>query len=325
MRRIQIIVNNGAGTGRAHRVWNETQCLLRGYKIKYEAHMTRYEGHAAKLAEQISRVKGEEPVYLLVVGGDGTINEVLNGITDFDKVRFGVIPTGSGNDFGRNLKLPKTPKESLREICACIRKDQRGEALYRIDLGQVSWEGCEKPRIFGISSGLGLDALVCKKALHSRLKQVLNRFHLGKLTYLALTVQSLFTMETANAKVVTEHGGYILPKMIFAAAMNLPAEGGGVPMAPHASVQDGLLSLGSASGIAKWQTFFLLPFLVAAKQEHINGFTIRNEKGFRLILDKPMVLHADGEYCADVTRVEFRCLEKKLWLLHEQKGDQSKI
>ena len=137
MRRIQIIVNNGAGTGRAHRVWNETQCLLRGYKIKYEAHMTRYEGHAAKLAEQISRVKGEEPVYLLVVGGDGTINEVLNGITDFDKVRFGVIPTGSGNDFGRNLKLPKTPKESLREICACIRKDQRGEALYRIDLGQV--------------------------------------------------------------------------------------------------------------------------------------------------------------------------------------------
>jgi len=162
---------------------------------------------------------------------------------------------------------------------------------------------------------------VCKKALHSRLKRVLNRFHLGKLTYLALTVQSLFTMETANAKVVTGHGGYILPKMIFAAAMNLPAEGGGVPMAPHASVQDGLLSLGSASGIAKWQTFFLLPFLVAAKQEHINGFNIRNEKGFRLILDKPMVLHADGEYCADVTRVEFRCLEKKLWLLHEQKGD----
>ena len=57
--------------------------------------MTRYEGHAAKLAEQISRVKGEEPVYLLVVGGKTVrINEVLNGITDFDKVRFGVIPTG---------------------------------------------------------------------------------------------------------------------------------------------------------------------------------------------------------------------------------------
>ena len=129
---------------------------------------------------------------------------------------------------------------------------------------------------------------MCKKALHSRLKQVLNRFHLGKLTYLALTVQSLFTMETANAKVITEYGGFILPKMIFAAAMNLPAEGGGVPMAPKASPEDGRLSLSSASGIAKWQTFFLLPFLVAAKQERINGFNIREENGFRVLLDKPM-------------------------------------
>ena len=103
---------------------------------------------------------------------------------------------------------------------------------------------------------------MCKKALHSRLKQVLNRFHLGKLTYLALTVQSLFTMETANAKVITEYGGFILPKMIFAAAMNLPAEGGGVPMAPKASPEDGRLSLSSASGIAKWQFFFFFFFLV---------------------------------------------------------------
>ena len=154
-------------------------------------------------------MKGDDPIYLIVVGGDGTLNEVLNGITDFDRVRLGVIPTGSGNDFGRNLKLPKSSKESLKQICARYTRKTAGEELYRIDLGQVSWDGCEKPRIFGISSGLGLDALVCKKALHSRLKQVLNRFHLGKLTYLALTVQSLFTMETANAKVVTEHGGYI--------------------------------------------------------------------------------------------------------------------
>ena len=116
MRRIQIIVNNGAGTGQAHRVWNETQRLLRGYKIKYVAHTTRYQGHATKLAEKISSMKGDDPIYLIVVGGDGTINEVLNGIADFDRVRLGVIPTGSGNDFGRNLKLPKTPKESLKQI-----------------------------------------------------------------------------------------------------------------------------------------------------------------------------------------------------------------
>ena len=52
-----------------------------------------------------------------------------------------------------------------------------------------------------------------------------------------------------------------------------------------------------------------------------SGFNIREENGFRVLLDKPMVLHADGEYCGDVTRVEFRCLEKRLWLLHEKEGD----
>lgn len=317
MNQIQIIVNNGAGTGKAFQVWNETQKLLRRYKVKYTAHATRYRGHATRLAEKISAMEGNAPVYLIVVGGDGTINEVLNGITDFDRVRLGVIPTGSGNDFCRNLKLPATPEESLRQILVCIRRDRQGKELQRIDLGQVTWEGCRKPRIFGISAGVGLDALVCKKALDSRLKRVLNRLHLGKLTYLALTVQSLFTMETANGKVITEHGGYILPKMIFAASMNLPAEGGGVPMAPEASPKDGLLSLSSASGIAKWRTFFLLPLLVAAKQEGIKGFNIRNEKNFRMVLDKPMVLHADGEYCGDVKRAEFRCLEEKLQLLHK--------
>lgn len=317
MNQIQIIVNNGAGTGKAFQVWNETQKLLRRYKVNYTAYATRYRGHATRLAEKISTMEGKAQVYLIVVGGDGTINEVLNGIRDFDRVRLGVIPTGSGNDFCRNLKFPGTPEESLRQILMCIRRDRQGKELLRIDLGQVTWEGCKKPRIFGISAGVGLDALVCKKALDSRLKQVLNRLHLGKLTYLALTVQSLFTMETANGKVITEHGGYILPKMIFAASMNLPAEGGGVPMAPEASPKDGLLSLSSASGIAKWRTFFLLPLLVAAKQEGIKGFNIRDEKNFRMVLDKPMVLHADGEYCGDVKRAEFCCLEKKLQLLHK--------
>lgn len=319
MEKIQIIVNNGAGTGQAHKVWKETRFWLQKYHIRYKAYRTGYRGHAARLAAKICEIEGKDPIYLIVVGGDGTINEVLNGITDFDRIRLGVIPTGSGNDFGRNVKLPVKPRECLKEICHCIRKDRLGEKLYKIDLGEVRWEKGDKPRIFAISAGIGLDALVCKKALHSRLKQVLNRVHLGKLTYLMLTVESLFTMETANAKVITEHGGYILPRMIFAAAMNLPAEGGGVPMAPGALAQDGDLSLSSASGIAKWQTFFLLPLLVAARQEYVKGFSIREEKHFRVVLDRPMVLHADGEYCGDVKWAEFRCLEQKLWLLHDER------
>ena len=106
--------------------------------------------------------------------------------------------------------------------------------------------------------GAGLDALVCKKALKSKVKDALNKLHLGKLTYLFLTVQSLFTMQTTDAGAVFDGKGQKNhKKMIFAAAMNFRAEGGGVPMAPGADAQDGKLSVCMAWGIPKWRTFFM--------------------------------------------------------------------
>ena len=118
MNKIQIIVNNGAGTGSAVAVWKETKEYLQENNIAYNAYLTRYEKHAVKLAGQICEKIPEDPIYLLVVGGDGTINEVLNGITDFDRVRLGVIPTGSGNDFARNLGILRDTREDLQEITA---------------------------------------------------------------------------------------------------------------------------------------------------------------------------------------------------------------
>ena len=204
-----------------------------------------------------------------------------------------------------------------RQILKCIRREKHGIPIKKTDLGQVTWGNGKKHRIFGISAGVGLDAIVCKKALHSNCKKFLNRIHLGKLTYLVLTVQSVFTMDTAEVVVECgdNHKIYRLHKTIFAAAMNLPAEGGGVPMAPHASCTDGMLSLSSAHGIPKAITFFCLPFLVAAKHEKIRGFNIIESPVIRVHTSKPVVLHADGEYCGDVTDVEFACLSEKLQLL----------
>ena len=96
MNKIQIIVNNGAGTGSAVQVWKETKEYLLEKNIVYTAYLTRYEKHAARLARQICERHKEGPVYLLVVGGDGTINEVLNGITDFSRVRLGVDAPATG-------------------------------------------------------------------------------------------------------------------------------------------------------------------------------------------------------------------------------------
>lgn len=315
MNKLYFIVNTNAKTGKAGFAWHSVCNMLKERHIPFEAYETKYEGHATELAREISG-KDQKEIYLIAVGGDGTMNEVLNGITDFEKVRFGMIPSGSGNDFGRGLWIAKNPKVGMHQILKAIAREQNGIPVTRVDLGLVRW-GEEESRIFGISSGIGLDAIVCKKALHSKLKKVLNKIHLGKLTYLMLTVFSLFTMKTAEVTLECGDSNRVhkMKKMIFAAAMNLRAEGGGVPMAPKASPTDGMLSLSMAHGIPKFVTFFCLPLLVAAKHEGIKGFTVIDAPVLRLHADQPLVLHADGEYCGDVTDVEFVCLSGKLKLL----------
>lgn len=314
---LYFIVNENARSGRGGKIWSEVQRILHQEHISYKAWVTKYEGHAFSLAAEICE-KEDPDICLVVVGGDGTLNEAINGMTHFEKVRFGVIPTGSGNDFARGLGIRGGPAESLREILSCAEAER--EACCCMDLGQVIYPGARKPRLFAISAGVGLDALVCKKALKSKVKDLLNWLRLGRLTYLFLTVQSLFTMETTDAAVYFDRRGQQnRRRAICFAVMNFPAEGGGVPMAPNADAADGRLSICSIWGIPKWRTFFCLPFLMAKKQALIRGFEVNDCQECEIKLKKPMVLHADGEYCSDVTEMQFKCLPGKLCVLKQKR------
>lgn len=309
---IHFIVNEHSRSGNGVRVCKQIETLLKKEEEPYRIWKTEYVGHATKLAEEISNLD-EEDIKLVVVGGDGTINEVVNGITCFEKIRFGIIPTGSGNDCARGLGIAGTPEELLLRIL-------ESKGTQTIDLGSVTWldreKNSEASRLFMISAGVGMDALVCKKSMTSKIKKVLNRMGLGKLTYLIITVQSILSMQTSDTRVVIDKGRKTLyKKQIFSAAMNFRAEGGGVPMAPAADAQDGLLSVCTVHGIPKLCTFFVLPFLVAAKHERFRGVKIENCGSFELSMDKPMALHTDGEYCGDVTEVCFECLPAKLRVL----------
>ena len=307
---IHFIVNKKSKSGNGAKIWKVLQAYLRTEKIQYRQWTTDYPGHGTKIARKICASLQEE-VTLIVVGGDGTANEVINGITHFEKVRFGIIPTGSGNDLARGLGISGSPLTNLKRML-------KSKEDKKIDLGKVTWMNQDEKsesRFYIISSGIGLDALVCKKAMTSPIKKYLNRLHLGKLTYLVLTVISLFTMETANALIAVDGVSKRYKKLIFLAAMNFSAEGGGVPMAPAADAADGVLSLCFVSGLNKLRAFCALPFLVAAKHENINGVNLVDCKEVHLKLDTPFVLHTDGEYCGEVADVTFSCMPELLRII----------
>ncbi len=310
---LYFIVNTKSQTGKALKHWHYIKSVLEEKEINYKAYETGYEGHAKKLASHICTLDDNDKI-IVAVGGDGTINEIINGITGFESVRFAVIPTGSGNDFVKGHNLPVALETALERIL-----DHISYASYTpVDLGLVSFDNTK--RYFTISSGLGLDAIVCKKALSSKLKKLLNAMGLGNLTYILLTIISLFTMKTSDFEIVYtyENGSTLnlsINKVIFAAAMNLAAEGGGVPMAPEANGTNSLLTLTCAHGISKGAAFLKLPFLAAGKHQNIKGFDIVPARKIAVHTSKPNVLHADGEYLGDVYDVHFEIMPSMLHLL----------
>lgn len=303
-----FIVNENGASGKGALTWALVTHILEDRRLSYKRYISQGAGHATKIARHICDLKNDDDKKIVVVGGDGTVNEVLNGISDFEHVSFGLIPTGSGNDFARGMKIPKITLAAIEKIV-----NSKGDK--KMDLGLVHAKGFEE-RVFAISAGCGLDALVCKKVDSSKLKKVLNKIHLGSLTYIILTVVNLFSMTTSNCKIYfDDEEGMEFKKQIFFAGMNCPTEGGGVKMAPGASVFDGQLSACMAYGVKKIFTFFKLPLLAMGKHGKLKGFFLKNFSKVKIISDKKMVVHADGEYAGESDEVEISCKKNCLRVL----------
>lgn len=305
-----FIVNAVSRTGKGKKIWGRLETELKGQKIPYQAYLTKYQGHAGELARKLTTGHKEEMISLVVVGGDGTANEVVNGIRDFEKVRFGYIPVGSGNDLGRGLGLPKDPLAALRVIL-------ESRELYAMDLGKVSWgRKLEHSAYFNISSGIGMDADVCRRVNASGMKVFLNKLHLGRLSYFIQTAMTLAEMPDVQASAHFASGEKKrIHGLICMAVMNHKYEGGGLPMAPDASHQDGKLSICYIHGVKKIKAAFLLLTLVKGKHLRFQGIEMVNCDSCTLWLKEPMVGHMDGEDLGDLMHLKYECLPGALKIM----------
>lgn len=179
-----FIVNPHARTGLGLKVWKQLENVLKKQNVEYQTFLTRYPNHAAEFAHTLT--SGPEAVTLIILGGDGTINEVVNGIQDFSKVTLGYIPIGSSNDFARSMKLSRKPEHMLLQILS------PSEYAY-INIGRLTYHG--QTRRFAVSSGIGFDADVCFHNTPTGIKRLLNRLKLGKLSYTAVALFLLMALK----------------------------------------------------------------------------------------------------------------------------------
>lgn len=305
-----FIANIHGASGKALLTWKKVKKILIEKKIQFKTLLSTKIGDGSRYAREICSNDDSEK-NIVVVGGDGTINEVLNGITDFSKVKFGVIPTGSGNDFCRGVGI----KRGLRNTKKVLEKilSSQGEKL--IDLGKVCADGIT--RYFGISSGIGMDAIVTKKVNESKLKSFLNKIGLGGTAYILITLKTLATMKFYKIKAIFDEAETkSFEKLIFLSGMNLKAEGGGVKMAPKALKDDGKLTVCAVNGIPRGLVYFAFPFLIFGLHSKLKGFTVKKFSTIEVFSETPLVLHTDGEYVGDVKHIKWEILPSVLKILN---------
>ena len=297
-----IIVNPASRSGKGFYIWKkQVEPVLIREQVPYQAYLSQKPGDVIRIAKKLSELTDEtSTLQIIVLGGDGTVNETLQGISDLSRLVLGYIPTGSSNDLARDLKLPRNPVEALHLIL-------HTDTPAPMDLGHITYTDGES-RCFLVSCGIGYDAAVCEEVLRSPMKNTLNSLGLGKLTYLGIALKQLFAARAISGRLTLDQGDPIdIHNMLFTCCMLHRYEGGGFMFAPDADAHDGILDLCAVGDIPKPLILFALPTAFHGKHYRFRGVTPYRAKDIVIESGAPLWVHTDGEVVRKGCRISVSC------------------
>lgn len=269
-----VIVNPAANGGRARRLvpWLEQRLTsLHGARLD----VTAAAGQAERLA---AGAGGFERV--VAVGGDGTVQEVVNGLIEAGQpATLGIVPVGSGNDLARSLGLPRSPDEAWS-----IAVDDGARS---IDVLRATGSG-GRTRWFASAGGIGFDAQVAA-AMAAR-----SEWQRGSIGYLFTTLVEL--RRFANRRVrLTLDGVTSEQQVLFVAIANGAFYGGGMRIAPDAAADDGLIDVCIVGDISRATALRQLPNLYRGTHVHHPQVAVARARSVAIEGDAHTLVHLDGE------------------------------
>ena len=276
-----FILNPTAGKGKGTKITPKIREILDKLLIPSDnLKISEYPGHATELvkAHQVTSST------IFCIGGDGSLNEIINGMSDGKVVSLGVIPIGSGNDFARAIGNLK-PSFSIEDYI-------QSESSILCDIGHVRVILNGKlvlDKKFISSLGIGFDALVAFKI---RSIKVLK----GLALYLASVIASLFSYKAPKSRLeIPEHNIKLNDKFFLFAVGNTETAGGAFKLNPGAKINDGYLNLCFAKDISKLTVLKVLPNAIPGT--HIKDKRVFTYKFKNLTYStvEKIFLHIDGE------------------------------
>lgn len=223
---LNFIYNPTAGKGKAQRFREAIEAKLKTLGVAYTFWETKGQRDGARIAHELTE-RGETNI--IAMGGDGTINEVLNGLADPSKVNLGLIPCGSGNDFAAAIGIPATPEGAL-------------DIVLKEPPKYTDYMDCSGVRGLNVI-GAGIDVEVLKRCYKAKVLK-------GSLNYFVSMIISLirFNFYHFNAKLNGRSGDHV---GLIVCACNGRRFGGGISICPEAAFDDGLLDVVMVEDVTK--------------------------------------------------------------------------
>jgi YegS/Rv2252/BmrU family lipid kinase len=281
-----FIVNPHAGNGSTGSIWPFIEALAKDRLGPFEAYMTKGPGDAVLFAKN---AVAEKTRLLVCVGGDGTLNEVVNGIMMHEKsirsdVTLGFIPNGTGCDFVRTVSIPKDIEQAVDLVVS--------GSVRRIDLGVLVFQdqqGHDRCRFFHNIASFGLGGEVAQRV--NRTTKALGPF----VSFLWATLISIFLYGKKRIQISVDND-YKKEIVIWnVAAANGQYHGGGMWVAPDASVCDDLLNVTIIGDLTIPEVFLNLSKLYNGRIYDINKVITLKGKKVAAISDDKVLLEVDGE------------------------------
>jgi diacylglycerol kinase (ATP) len=278
----KVIVNPAAGAFSTRRKWPIISRLLNAIGLPFDFEYTEGVGHAIELA-RLAASDGYR--YLVAVGGDGTVNEVANGIlrsTNAAATALGIVSTGTGSDFIRSVGISR----DYTAACSALTSPRR----LSIDAGVVEYQrqGQTLERFFINTAGVGFDAAVVKET------ERLPKFFGGTIPYVAGMLRTLVSYR--NKPVVVRVGDEAEEhRVLNVAVANGGYMGGGMHIAPDAELGDNLLDVVIIGDMGKLEV--LKEFPTIYKGTHINHPKVSMKRGSHISIEssEAVLVYADGE------------------------------
>lgn len=295
--RVHIICHRESGGGKGKKVLFEAQRILTGFNVDYLTYYTDYATHAYSLAQSIV-MRGHKPYThkLLVIGGDGTLHEVVNALHQSNlNIPLTYIPAGTGNDFNRAWQNNK----SIREI---IETMIYARTAVKIPIFTYEESVTQSSGIVLNSMGFGFDAETNYAASRLPFGNFLKKMGLGSLTYFFAIFTTLNKIKSFDVELLVDSKPIQIQNCNLLSIMNNPFFGGGIRLDNLCEPDKAEISILAVHDITAKGVIDLLPRILVTQTQHESPYTSRyTGQNIQIRLNKSIRGQVDGE---DLTSIE---------------------